>query len=118
MSSVQNNLLRLALRVSATTKSGKRFQGVDNNGVTITGAASNGAPNLIRITAANHGCATGDHVSIYGVAGTVEANSTASNPYWVVTYISSSTFDLVGSTFTNAYSGSGAKATKFLVRLK
>ena len=67
----------------------------------ITGAANNGS-GLIRITDAGHGLQTGDRIKIANVGGTTEANST-----WTVTVISSSTFDLVGSTFSNAYTSGG-----------
>ena len=69
----------------------------------ITGAANNGS-GLIRITAPGHGF-TGppNKVDISGVVGTVEANAVG----WTITVISSSTFDLVGSTFTNAYTSGG-----------
>lgn len=74
----------------------------------ITGAANNGS-GLIRITAAGHTFRTEDRVTITGVGGTTEAN--ANN--WRVTVITANTFDLVGSTFTNAYtSGGTAKRTQ------
>ena len=68
---------------------------------TITGAADNGS-GLIRITDADHKLQTGDRITIVNVGGTTEANST-----WVVTVISSSTFDLQGSTFANPYTSGG-----------
>lgn len=69
----------------------------------ITGAANNGS-GLIRITAANHRF-TGppNKVDISGVVGTTEANAVG----WVITVITANTFDLVGSTFTNAYVSGG-----------
>lgn len=74
----------------------------------ITGAANNGS-GLIRITATAHTFATGNFITITGVGGTVEAN--AAN--WRITFINANTFDLVGSTFTNAYtSGGSAKRTQ------
>jgi Ubiquitin-activating enzyme E1 FCCH domain len=74
----------------------------------ITGAANNGS-GLIRITAANHGFATENRITISGVGGTVEAN--AAN--WRITVAGASSFDLQGSTFTNAYtSGGTAKRTQ------
>jgi hypothetical protein len=72
----------------------------------ITGAANNGS-GLIRITALNHTFRTNDRVSIQGVAGTVEANGKNQR----ISVITGSTFDLVGSTFTNAYT-SGGTATR------
>ncbi len=68
----------------------------------ITGAADNGS-GLIRITAVAHGYQTGNTVTITGVTGTTEANGT-----WVITVISADTYDLIGSTFTNAYVSGGS----------
>jgi len=74
----------------------------------ITGAANNGS-GLIRITAANHTFRTEDRITITGVGGTVEANAQK----WRITVITPNTFDLQGSTFTNAYtSGGTAKRTQ------
>ena len=73
---------------------------------TITGAASNGVPDLIRITAVGHGYVTGDTVNISGVLGTTEANGT-----WVVTSIDADNFDLVGSTHTNAWIAGGTQVS-------
>jgi hypothetical protein len=67
----------------------------------VTGAANNGS-GLIRLTAAGHTLTTGDSVGVYGVTGTTEANG-----QWIVTVISSSTVDLQGSTFANAYVSGG-----------
>jgi hypothetical protein len=68
---------------------------------TVTGAANNGS-GAVRITQASHGYQTGDRVTITGVVGTTEANST-----WTITRIASGTYDLVGSTFSNAYVSGG-----------
>lgn len=74
---------------------------------TITGAVTHGG--LIQITATAHTFSTGDSVTVTGVGGTVEAN--AAN--WRITVTGANTFDLVGSTFTNAYtSGGTAKRTQ------
>lgn len=79
---------------------------------TITGAAA--AAGLIRITSAGHGFITGSQVTIASVVGTTEANGT-----WLVTRISSSTFDLVGSTFVNAYvSGGTARLERYAFYIK
>jgi hypothetical protein len=69
----------------------------------ISGAANNGG-GLIRITALNHRF-TGppNKVDISGVNGTTEANALN----WVIAVIDGNTFDLVGSTFTNAYISGG-----------
>lgn len=73
-------------------------------GVAITGAANNGS-GLIRITAAAHGFLTGCRVKIGFVTGTTEANS-----IYTVTKITDNTFDLQGSTFSNAYVSGGLVA--------
>jgi hypothetical protein len=71
--------------------------------VAITGAANNGS-GLIRITTAkNHRFVTGNKITIAGVGGTVEANGALRT----ITVITATTFDLVGSTFTNAYTSGG-----------
>jgi hypothetical protein len=76
---------------------------------TITGAANNGS-GLIRITTSTtHLFSPHDVVIITGVTGTTEANGT-----WSITVISSTTFDLVGSTFTNAYSSGGTAVDRSL----
>jgi hypothetical protein len=77
--------------------------------VAITGAANNGS-GLIRITAAGHRFATGNKITITGVGGTVEANGALRT----ITVITANTFDIVGSTFTNAYT-SGGVATRPVV---
>lgn len=67
----------------------------------ITNAVTNAG--LIRITATGHGFSTGNVVDVTGVVGTVEANRTG----WTITVIDANTFDLVGSTFVNAYVSGG-----------
>lgn len=71
---------------------------------TISGAANNGS-GLIRITtaAAHRFSGPPNKVDISGVVGTTEANALN----WIITVISPTTFDLVGSTFTNAYVSGG-----------
>ena len=63
----------------------------------ITGAADNGA-GAIRLTVTGHSFATGDHVLVSDVSGTVEANS-----YWVCTDAGANSIDLIGSSFSNTY---------------
>lgn len=70
----------------------------------ITGAANNGS-GAIRITATGHGFETGNSIYISGVGGTVEANKTQA---WIINRQSANTFDLIGSTFTNAYTSGGS----------
>ena len=68
--------------------------------VLISGVANNGS-GLIRITSAAHSLSTGDQVFVAGVGGVTAANGT-----WTVTVISTTTFDLVGSTFSGTYTAS------------
>jgi len=71
-------------------------------GLAITGAANNGS-GLIRLTVtSNTVLQTGDVRTVMGVVGTTEANGT-----WTITKINATTYDLQGSTFTNAYSSGG-----------
>ncbi len=84
--------------------------------VAITNAANNGS-GLIRITAAGHGLSTGDRVFIKDVVGTTEANNTDTIKKWQVTVIDPSTYDLNGSTFTNAYVSGGTSHRRIDARL-
>lgn len=68
---------------------------------TISGAANNGS-GLIRVTRTAHGFSTGNRIGISSVAGTTEANGE-----WTITVIDANNFDLVGSTFVNAYVSGG-----------
>ncbi len=66
----------------------------------ITGA-TNAAP--IVITAASHGYATGNTVTITGVGGNTAANGT-----WVITVLTTNTFSLNGSIGNGAYTSGGS----------
>lgn len=73
-----------------------------------TTMANNGA-GAIRVTGSSHGRVNGDRVFISGTVGTVEANngtSSISAMSWPVNVINANSFDLLGSTFSNAYVGS------------
>ena len=70
----------------------------------ITGAVSNGGPNLIRLTATGHGFSTGFKVDVTGVGGVPAANATG----WTITVIDANTIDLVGSVFAGAYTSGGS----------
>jgi len=83
----------------------KRVWDYDSDAISITDADDNGS-GAIRITAATHGFADEDVVTQHGVLGTTEANGT-----WQIDYVDADNYDLVGSTFTNAYT-SGGKAFK------
>lgn len=80
------------------------------NHTSVTGAANNGA-GLIRLTVTSTaGWSTGNIVAVYGVGGTVEANSSfevATGVNWTITVINGTHVDLQGSTFANAYTSGG-----------
>jgi hypothetical protein len=86
----------------------------------IDGAVSDGSgANEVRITTATaHGLVDGDAVYVRGVSGV-----TVANDYWAsVDVISSTTFDLTGSTFSGTYSATASdrvgKATPYyMVRI-
>lgn len=67
----------------------------------VTGVANNGS-GLIRVTVASHGWVNNDVIQILTVGGTVESHGS-----WLITKITDNTFDLIGSTFTNAYTSGG-----------
>ena len=79
----------------------KKVWDYDADAISVTGTADNGSGE-IRITAASHGFSDEDRVIVHDVEGTTEANGT-----WQIDYISANTFDLVGSTFTNAWTSGG-----------
>lgn len=66
----------------------------------ITGA-TNASP-IVITTSSAHGWVTGDRVTIYGVAGNLNANHT-----WTITVLSSTTFSLDGSTGSGSYTSGG-----------
>jgi hypothetical protein len=92
--------------LAALARPGLTLESLDAIGaLTITGAADNGST-LIRITVASTATlTTGDYKTISGVTGTTEANGD-----WFITVINGTTFDLVGSTFANAYVSGGIVA--------
>ncbi|MEF3306817.1 hypothetical protein [Paenibacillus sp. GYB003] len=69
---------------------------------TIANVASNGAGGVRVTTAAPHGWATDDRVTIQNVAGTTEANGK-----WRITVVSPTEFDLQGVAFANGYVSGG-----------
>jgi hypothetical protein len=79
----------------------KKVWDYDDNAISITGTADNGS-GAIRVTAATHGFEDEEVVAIHDVLGCTEANGT-----WQIDYVSVNTFDLVGSTFTNAWTSGG-----------
>jgi hypothetical protein len=103
MSLLQSNILSLSAVIDPKTKRGNVFADF-NSAVTITGA-TNATP--IVVTAAGHGIQTGDEVYIASVLGNTAANNTVSNPYWLATRISSSTFSITDAN-GNSVAGNGA----------
>lgn len=92
----------------SSAKPGLTLEGLDAiapGAVAVSNATNNGS-GLVRITtAAAHGRSTGDWVTISDVGGVPGANGTRS-----ITVISSTVFDLVGSTFSGAYTSGGLVA--------
>ena len=69
----------------------------------VSGAANNGS-GLIRLAVGSTaGLSTGQQIAVTGVNGTTEANGT-----WTINVIDATHIDLVGSTFTNAYTSGGS----------
>lgn len=68
----------------------------------VTNVANNGA-GLARVTVPTHGYSTGYAVVLSGVMGVPNINSVS----WSVTVIDANNFDLVGSTFSGAYTSGG-----------
>jgi hypothetical protein len=114
--------------IASLAKPGLTLENLDqiaSGVISITGAANNGS-GLIRLTLAseaaswtygladtthsagdagttNLGNATQNAVVVYGVGGTTEANGT-----WRFTVVDGTHIDLIGSTFTNAYTSGGS----------
>lgn len=86
--------------VTGTTEANGNFR-VDIPRTIITNCVDNGS-GLIRCTDDLHPYTTGDGVTIADVRGTTEANGAHT-----VTVIDEDTYDLQGSTFTNAFEGDG-----------
>ena len=68
---------------------------------TITGAADNGS-GLVQITLVDHGFSDGDIVLQHDIEGTTEANG-----IFKVANVDTNTYDLTGSTFSNAWTAGG-----------
>lgn len=69
--------------------------------LTVSNATNNGS-GAIRITTTANNLQTGNRVTISGVGGVANANGN-----FAITRVSSTTFDLVGSTFSGAYTSGG-----------
>ena len=94
-------------------------QGIFSFGLSwsISGCANNGA-GLIRVsTTSEHSLSNGDLVYISGVSGTTEANGIwmVSNTYNWDAGGTNAYFDLVGSTFANAYTSGGTAAQHLVI---
>lgn len=74
-----------------------------DNAETISGAADNGSGAIRLTTSAAHGWDDGDIITVHDVGGCTEANGT-----WAVEDApTTTTIDLEGSTYTNAYDSGG-----------
>jgi hypothetical protein len=84
---------------------GTTLEGLDAivpGALTITGTADSGTGEIRITVAPTATLTTGDIKAISGVGGTVEANGN-----WTITVVNGTTFDLDGSTFTNAWTSGG-----------
>lgn len=75
----------------------------------VYNAAGNPSGGIRITTNIAHVYATGDRVCVRGVPGTVEANNGTSSvqaSFWPISVVSSTQFDLIGSTFLNTCTGS------------
>jgi hypothetical protein len=84
----------------STTEAAGGFPAARN----ITAMADNGS-GLIRITAANHGCVTGDIAQIVALVTT--GTTYESNGDYVVTYVDANNVDLDGSVYVNSRASGG-----------
>lgn len=92
----------LAIRGTTTSYVCKDNIGSGQLDYTISNVADNGA-GLIRITTSvTNNRANSDWITISSVGGTTEANGT-----WQITTVDATNFDLVNSTYTNAYTSGG-----------
>ena len=57
----------------------------------------------IVIIAINHGFVSGDAVTVTNVRGTTKANTSATNPNWIISVIDANSFTLQGSTDSSRY---------------
>lgn len=69
----------------------------------VSGAASNGSGAIRLTVGSTAGLTSGSQIAVTGVNGTTEANGT-----WTINVIDSTHIDLVGSTFTHAYTSGGS----------
>lgn len=86
--------------------------GSSTTSLAIASTASNGGPNLIRVTTTPfHNLTTGNTVRITGVTGLGAAST---NGQWVVAVISTTTFDLVGSGWVATGTGAAIALQGFI----
>ena len=100
---VQKAFALFLVSFDPTTKDGQVIQTLAAK-FAITNISNNSG--LIRVFAVGHGLKDGDRVTIGSVNGTVEANNTDANPSWQIIWVDANTFDLIGSTFTFAFTAS------------
>lgn len=82
---------------------GTRHQAVQRTSTrAVSGAAPNGS-GAVRLTVAAHGLLNGEMVKVRGVGGVSAASGT-----WQIAVVDANTIDLIGSTFTGAYTSGGS----------
>ena len=82
-----------------------------NVSLSVAGAADNGSGAIRITTTAAHTLASYNGVTIASIVGTTEANSN-----WIITVIDATNFDLIGSTFTNAYTSGGTVTNAITIK--
>lgn len=101
--SVMGEYLTQILRPALTLEA---LDAIAPGAIPITGAVSNGVPNLIRLTVTSTATlTTGDIRTVSGVGGVTAANGT-----WTLTVIDATHVDLQGSVFAGVYTSGGVIA--------
>lgn len=108
---VQKQLLKLALIISPTTKKGFKFN--DSSAALNISNATNATP-IVVTTTTNHGYVDNQQVYITAVGGNTAANNTAANPNWTITRISATQFSLNGSSGNGAYTSGGTVTAELI----
>jgi hypothetical protein len=115
----QNTLIHVngSFPGDTSTSFGLALQACDNNQILMSDflgtpllvtAASNTTPIQITLNRPVLGLATGQKVTILGVAGNTAANNTAANPTWTITAIDTTHFTLDTSVGNGAYTSGGS----------
>lgn len=81
-----------------------------NVSLNVSGAVASPTGRIRITTSADHGLMTGNGVLVASVGGTVEANGT-----WTIEKVDADEFDLVNSTFANAYTAGGTVTNQITI---